>query len=163
MTRIKDLKNENYHLKKKIERLEEWIDRRSVKNYEVVDMGLSSHVDVIKYLRDDDYWFNEMYQVSSKVVSKRFVSDGRLNEPTLAAKYAERQVQDAFTKEAFDWLIETQNPHDVEKFNFYLDRNIPIDSVFINPKNVMEFVQRYVTLKEEVLRRLYLRTMENEK
>jgi hypothetical protein len=161
MTRIKDLKTENYHLKKRIERLEEWLNRLSVKNYKSVDLGLSSHVGSIKFLRDDEYSFNELYQVSSKIISKKFIADGRLHDPTFAAKLAERQVQDMFTKEAFEWLIECQDPFETDGIKFYFDRNIPENSVFINPKKMAEFGQKFVTLRGEVLREMYLRTREN--
>jgi hypothetical protein len=120
---INQLKIENEMLKQKIKTLEH-------KKYQKVDLNLSSHVQVIKL--DDD-----IYRVVSQITSKDFKLDHRsgMDELKLIARDAEYQVKNAYIKSSFEWIIESTRPsHEFENLKIYIDKNIPTDSIFINPK-----------------------------
>jgi cell division septum initiation protein DivIVA len=115
MDEIEKLKQENEKLKQRIESLEK-------KNYVSVDMGLSSHVGVIKY--DDG-----TYKVFSKTSSKMFKGVPSVD----AAKSAEYEVKTAYIKEALDWIKESNERLEFGGLKFINEINLPVDTVIINP------------------------------
>lgn len=120
---INQLKMENEMLKQKIETLEH-------KKGQIVDLNLSPHVQAI--LLDDGF-----YRVVTQMVAKDFKLDCRLgiDDLKLAACNAEYQVKEAYIKSSFEWIIEsTRSPSKFENLNIYIDKNVPPDSIFINPK-----------------------------
>lgn len=129
---IAKLKLENEMLKQKIELFER-------KYYTKVDLKLSHRVRVLK---SED----ETYKVASQIVYKdfRLPYRGGPDELELYARDAEYQVKDAYIKSGFDWIIESEPyPDKFENLKIYMDKNVPGDSIFINP-NLWINVERMI-------------------
>jgi len=125
---LNNLKKENEMLKERIRKLEE-------KKYTKVDLGLSPHVNSIRYN-------GGVYRVLTQYIYKDFKIDSRYNGTEYfntilqdMAREAEHVVKDAYIKSGFDWILESEPcPTKFENLKIYIDKNVPVDSIFINPR-----------------------------
>ncbi len=137
---IRKLKLENETLKQRVyedfklrldtEMLKQRIELLERKHYTKVDLNLSSHVRVLK--SEDG-----TYKVASQIVYKdfRLPYRGGPDELELCARAAEYTVKDAYIKSGFDWILESEPcPTKFENLKIYIDKNVPVDSIYINPR-----------------------------
>lgn len=148
--KMSTLKKEKAVLEAKVKKLEKTVTDLNRKNSKLLDVGLSDHVGCRQLL---DYSMrDEVFEVYSKICYKMFRIDSRfltpgvthIDEIKYTATLAEREVQDLFTKEAFQWLMETQNPKTIGGFDFYYSTKIPENAVFVHPSNVSRFARDYI-------------------
>jgi len=124
---LNNLKKENEMLKERIRTLEE-------KKYTKVDLGLSPHVNSIRYN-------DGVYRVLTQYISKDFKIDSRYNGTEYfneilqnMALEAEFIVKDAYIKSGVEWMMESNPcPAKFENLKIYINKYIPRDSIFINP------------------------------